>query len=50
MNYETVFNQVALLFIIIIIGVYASKKNIISKDMNKKLSDLLLNITLPLLI
>lgn len=50
MNYETVFTQVALLFIIIIIGIYASKRQIITSDVNKKLSGLLLNITLPLLI
>ena len=38
------------LFLIISVGVYASKKNIITKEINKGLTDLLLNITLPLLI
>jgi predicted permease len=34
----------------ILIGVYTSKKNIITKEINKKLSELLLNVTLPFLI
>ena len=38
------------LFLIMSVGVYASKKNIITKEINKGLTDLLLNITLPLLI
>ena len=38
------------LFLIISVGVYASKKNIITKEINKGLTDLLLNITLPFLI
>ena len=38
------------LFLIISVGVYASKKNIITKEINKGLTDLLLNISLPFLI
>lgn len=38
------------LFLIMSVGVYASKKNIITKEINKGITDLLLNITLPLLI
>lgn len=52
---ERVNNMMALegivsLFLIMSVGVYASKKNIITKEINKGLTDLLLNITLPLLI
>lgn len=38
------------LFLVITVGVYASKKRIISSEMNKNLTDLLMNITMPLLI
>ena len=38
------------LFLIIAVGVYASKKNIITNEMNKGLSNLLINVTMPLLI
>jgi malate permease and related proteins len=45
-----VVNQVLILFIVIIIGIIAKKKNYLSKEVNKGLSDILLNITLPLLV
>jgi len=45
-----VFNQVIMLFLIMITGFIAKKINIITGEVNKKLSELLLNITLPLLI
>ncbi|MFA9398500.1 MAG: AEC family transporter, partial [Clostridiaceae bacterium] len=50
MDYLVVINQIVILFIIIIVGFIASKKNILNSNLNKGLSDLLLNVTLPLLI
>ena len=50
MNYEAVFTQVAILCIMIFVGYYASKRNIIDREANRKFSDLLLNITLPCMI
>ncbi|WP_461206578.1 AEC family transporter [Clostridium sp. DL1XJH146] len=45
-----VVNQVLVLFLIMFIGVIAKKKNIIDETINKGLTNLLLNITVPLLI
>ncbi|WP_291649760.1 AEC family transporter [Clostridium sp.] len=45
-----VFNKVIALFLIILIGVYGTKKNIINADVNKGLRRILLEITLPLLV
>lgn len=45
-----IINQVTILTIIMFIGVYASKVNIINKETKKNLSDFLINISLPLLI
>jgi predicted permease len=50
MESSVVINQVIILFFVIIVGVYARKRNIISADMTKKMSDLLLQVTQPLLI
>lgn len=46
----TIVNQVIILFLIILVGVYASKKKIITDEGNKNLSSFLLNIALPFLI
>lgn len=43
-------DTVASLFLIILIGIYATKKNILTDELNKGLRALLLQITLPLLI
>lgn len=43
-------NQVLILFIVIFIGIFARKKNYLNKEINKGLSDILVNITLPLLV
>ena len=50
MDIWIIFNQVATLFIILIIGFIASKVGIIPENVNKKLSEILLYITSPLLI
>jgi predicted permease len=50
MEGSVVVNQVIILFFVILVGFYARKRNIISADMTKKLSDLLLQVTQPLLI
>lgn len=50
MNYEAVFNQVAILCIMILVGYYACKRDILNREANQKLSDLLLSITLPCMI
>ena len=49
MNFDVV-DQVLILFIVIFIGIIAKKKNYLSKQVNKGLSDILVNITLPLLV
>lgn len=46
----TVLNQVLILFLIMLIGFYARKRNIINESVSKKLSELLLKITSPLLV
>lgn len=46
----SVINQVAILFFIMAVGAYARKKGIINDELNRGLSDLLLNISMPLLI
>jgi predicted permease len=50
MNFETVALQVTILFIIAFIGFIAGKTGIIPKDINSRLTDILLYITMPLLI
>lgn len=47
---NNVINQVIILSLVMIVGIYARKKNIITKEANKSLSDLLVNITLPFLL
>jgi len=45
-----VLNKIISLFLIILIGVYGTKKNIINEEVNKGLRRILLEITLPLLV
>lgn len=46
----TVLNKIISLFLIILIGVYGTRKNIINEEVNKGLRKILLEITLPLLV
>lgn len=46
----SIINQVIILFLIMLVGIYARKKEILNTEVNTKLSDFLLNITLPCLI
>jgi len=45
-----IINQVIILFLIMIVGIYARKKQIFNAETTKKMSDFLLDITLPCLI
>ncbi|MGG7144110.1 AEC family transporter [Clostridium nigeriense] len=45
-----VFNKIISLFLIILIGVYGTRKNIINEEVNRALRRILLEITLPLLV
>ncbi|MBE6052329.1 MAG: AEC family transporter [Clostridium sartagoforme] len=46
----TVLNKIISLFLIIIVGAYGTRKNIINEEVNKGLRKILLEITLPLLV
>jgi len=48
-NFDVV-NQVLILFVIIFIGIIAKKKDYLSKEINKGISNILVDITLPLLV
>lgn len=48
MQINVVINQVIILFLILFVGFYARKRNIITADMPGKLSNLMLQVTLPL--
>lgn len=50
MNNSNVINQVIILFLIIGVGYYAKKRGIINEEINKGLTRLLLEVTLPLMI
>src|SRR5690554_4662095 len=50
MQVNVVIDQVIILFLILLIGFYARKRKIISGDMTGKLSNLMLQVTHPLLI
>lgn len=50
MELNTVFQQIIVLFLIIFTGFYCSKKNIMDEIFTNKLSNFLLQVTLPLLI
>jgi len=47
---NVIFNQVIILFLIMLIGFYVRKKKIFNGEINKGLSELLINITLPCMI
>jgi malate permease and related proteins len=47
MSFLTVFNQVLIIFIIIVVGFICRKLRIIEPEMNKSLSSLIINITMP---
>lgn len=49
-NIAIIFNQVAILFIVMVVGFFARKTDIINDEVNKKLSELLLNITAPFMV
>ena len=49
-NSVTVFNQVLILFLIMLVGFIARKTGIIDDTVSKKLAELLLKITIPLLV
>ncbi|QGU94870.1 AEC family transporter [Clostridium bovifaecis] len=50
MDNDSVFNTVIILFIIMCAGFYGRRKNIISEELNKGLTEVLLRITLPMMI
>lgn len=50
MNINIIINQMLVLFMVMIVGYIANKKNILDSEMDKKLSSLILNITAPALI
>ena len=50
MELRVITNKVISLFLIMIIGVYGSKRKIITSDINKGLTNILLEITLPCLV
>ena len=50
MQINVVIEQVIILFLVLLVGFFARKRNIISEGMTGKLSDLLLQVTQPLLI
>lgn len=50
MELSAIINSVFSLLIMILVGVYANKKNIISSSMNKGLTDILIQIALPFMI
>lgn len=50
MEIQMIMNNVISLFLIILVGVYGVKRNIISKEIQDGLIDLLMDITLPLLV
>lgn len=46
----SLYSQIEILFLIMLMGFYSRKRNIINEEINKGLSSFLINITLPLLI
>lgn len=50
MENSSVMNQIIILFLIIGVGYYSRKKNIINDEVNKGLTKLLLEVTMPLMI
>lgn len=47
---ETIVNQIIILFLIMLVGIYASKKNILTEETTQSLSKFMINIALPFLI
>ena len=50
MNLSTIIDSMISLFIMILVGVYGSKKKIITSEINKGLTDILIQIALPFMI
>lgn len=50
MDYKIIFNQILILFIIMAVGYISARLKIIDNSLNKGLSNLLINVTLPCLI
>lgn len=50
MSNSSVFEGITSLFLIMLVGIYGSKKNIITKEINKGLTDILFKISMPMLI
>jgi predicted permease len=50
MKYDAIITQIVVLFLIMIVGFFARKKNIINSQVNKGFTEFLLKITLPFLI
>lgn len=50
MNINILINQVGILFIVMLIGVYARKKKFINDEAKKGITDLIVNITLPCMV
>lgn len=48
MNNLTLLNQVLIIFLMMLVGVYSRRKHIIDENINKGLTAILMNITLPL--
>ncbi|MBP2650629.1 MAG: transporter [Firmicutes bacterium] len=47
MDFTTVMNQVVMIFLIMLVGVWCTKQKILNQEINKGLCDLLINITIP---
>lgn len=50
MEFSTIITQIIVLFLIMVVGFFARKRNIINDQVNKGLTEFLLNITLPFMI
>lgn len=50
MNINILINQVGILFIVMLIGVYARKKKFVGDEAKKSITDLIVNITLPCMV
>lgn len=50
MEFSTIITQIIVLFLIMVVGFFARKRNIINEQVNKGLTEFLLNITLPFMI
>lgn len=50
MNYSKVFSQIIILFLIMIVGFIAKRKNIMNNEVSRGLTELVLNVTFPFMI